>query len=116
MVLATDGLVLPRSGQVHMDIGVNADINVGAAMARRRVNAFLATRVGNLLLADDPVMVLTDRIVWRVPVDLTAPSKGRLGRVGEIDVAVESGELLVDDVQLEGMRHRVNGLAARATS
>ena len=110
MTVATDSLVLPRSGQIRMDIRVSADINVGAAVARRRVNAFLATHVGNLLLADEPVMVLTDRIVWRVPVDFTAPSKGRIGRVGEIDVDIESGELLVDDVQLEGMHHRANDL------
>ena len=116
MAVATDALVLPRSGQIRMDIRVSADINVGAAVARRRVNAFLATHIGNLLLADEPVMVLTDRIVWRVPVDLTAPSKGRIGRVGEIDVDIESGELLVDDVHLEGMRHRANDLTARTTS
>ncbi len=116
MTVATDGLVLPRSGHVHMEIRVSADINVGAALARRRVNAFLATHVGNLLLAAEPALVLTDHIVWRVPVDLTAPSTGRMGRVGEIDVDVESGELLVDDVQLEGMRHRANDLAARTTS
>ena len=109
-------MVLPRSGQVHMDIRVSADINVGAAMARRRVNAFLATHVGNLLLADEPVMVLTDRIIWRVPVDVTTPTMGRMGRVGEIDVDIESGEILVDDVQLEGMRHRANDLTSRTAS
>lgn len=116
MTVAADALVLPRSGQVHMDIRVSADINVGAAMARRRVNAFLATHVGNLLLADEPVMVLTDRIVWRVPVDLTVPSTGRMGRVGEVDVDIESGELLINDGQLEGMLYRANDLTARTTS
>ena len=60
------------------------EINLSAVAARRKVNAFLATHLGNLLLADEPVLALTDRIVWRVPVDLTAPQAGRLGRVGEL--------------------------------
>ncbi len=116
MTVVTDSLTLPRTGRLQMDIHVSADMNVGAATARRRVNAFLATHVGNLLLANEPVLVLADHIVWRVPVDLTAPSMGRLGRVGEVDVDVESGELLLDDSQIEGMRHRANDLIARSTS
>lgn len=62
-----------------------------AKIARRKVNAFLATHVGNLLLANEPVLTLGEQIVWRVSVDLTAPPKGRLSRVGEVDVDVESG-------------------------
>ena len=98
-----------------MDIHLSADINVGAVTAKRQVNALLATHVGNLLLADEPVLVLADRIVWRVPVDLTAPSMGRLGRVGEVDVDVESGELLLDDALIEGMSKRANDLVASST-
>lgn len=116
MSVLTDSLTLPRTGRLQMDIHLSADINVGAATAKRRVNAFLATHVGNLLLADEPVLVLAERIVWRVPVDLTAPSMGRLGRVGEVDVDVESGELLLDDAIIEGMSKRANDLVASSTS
>jgi hypothetical protein len=71
--------------------------------------------VGNLLLADDPVLTLAERIVWRVPVDLTAPPQGRLGRVGEVDVDVESGELLLDETQIAEIQKRAQRIAASST-
>jgi len=95
-----------------MDVHLSVEVNVTAAIARRKVNAFLATHVGNLLLAGDPVLTLSERIAWRVPVDLTAPPAGRLGRVGEVDVDVESGELLLNDAQIAEMRERAHRLVA----
>jgi hypothetical protein len=108
----SDVLTLPRAGRLQMDIHLSAEVNVTAAMARRKVNAFLATHVGNLLLADDPVLTLGERIVWRVPVDLTAPPQGRLDRVGEVDVDVESGELLLDETQIAEIQERAQRVAA----
>lgn len=88
-------LTLPRSRQVEIQINLSSAVNITAVSARRKVNAFLATHVGNLLLAGEPALTITDRIVWRVPVDVTDPVNGRLGRVGDVDVAVDSGELLL---------------------
>jgi len=103
---STGVLTLPRTGRLQMDLHLSIEVNVTAAIARRKVNAFLATHVGNLLLAGDPVLMLSDRIAWRVPVDLTAPPEGRLGRVGEVDVDAESGELLLSEAQIEEIRKR----------
>lgn len=103
-------LTLPRAGQLQMDIHLSVEINVTAAIARRKVNAFLATHIGNLLLAGDPVLTLSEHIAWRVPVDLTAPPAGRVGRVGEVDVDVESGELLLNDAQIAEIRERAHHL------
>ena len=111
----TDSLSLPRTGPLRTDIHLGVDIAIGAVSAKRQVNALLATHAGNLLLADEPVLVLADRAVWRVPVDLTAPSMGRLGRVGEVDVDAQSGELLLDDALIEGIRKRATDLATRST-
>ena len=86
-----------------------------AAAARRKVNGFLATHVGNLLLADDPALTLSDRIVWRVPVDLTTLPEGRLGRVGEVDVDVGSGELLLNKAQIAEIQERARHLAASSS-
>ena len=115
MVEQSGVLTLPRAGRLQMDIHLSAEVNVSAAVARRKVNAFLATHVGNLLLADDPALTLGDRIVWRVPVDLTAPPAGRLGRVGEVDVDVESGELLLNEAQIAEIQQRAHHLTASSS-
>jgi hypothetical protein len=108
----SEELTLPRSqtGHLQIDIRLSAEVNVTAMMARRKVNAFLATYVGNLLLADEPVLTLGERIVWRVPIDLTVPPDGRLGRVGEIDVDIENGELIVDEAKINGIRDHAHRL------
>ena len=60
--------------------------------------------VGNLLLADEASLTIGEHITWRVPVDLTAPDQGRIGRVGEVDVDIESGEILLNNARLEKLR------------
>jgi hypothetical protein len=87
-------------------------VNVTATTARRQVNAFLATYVGNLLLADEPALTVTDKVVWRVPVDLTNPVDGRIGRVGEVDVDVESGELFLTEEQITQIKQNALHLTA----
>ncbi len=68
------------------------------------------------MLADQPALVLARRSVWRVPVDVIAPSMGRLARIGEVDVDVASGELLLDDAEFETMRTQAEALVASAIS
>ena len=101
----------PRSGQLKINVQLSADVNITAVVARRKVNAFLATYVGNLLLADEPTLTMGEQIVWRVPVDLTMPDVGRIGRVGEIDVDIENGDLLVGEEQLVKMKEHAHRLA-----
>lgn len=111
----TEGLNLPAAGQVEINVNLKAAVNITAVSARRKVNAFLATNVGNLLLAGEPVLSITERIVWRVPVDVTYPEDGRIGRVGEVDIDVETGELLLDSVQINQLEQNALRLAASPT-
>lgn len=108
----SDTLTLPRAGRLQMDIHLSVEVNVTAAIARRKVNAFLATYLGNLLLAGEPVLTLGEHVAWRVPVDLTAPPVGRLGRVGEVDVDIESGEVFLDERRIAEIRERAHHLVA----
>jgi hypothetical protein len=79
---------------------LNVSVTITAAAARRKVNAYLASALGNLLLSGEPALTITDRIVWRVPVDVTNPIDGRIGHIGDVDVDAENGELLITSSQL----------------
>jgi hypothetical protein len=114
MINQLDTLTIPRSGKLQLDIHLSVQVNVTATVARRKVNAFLALHVGNLLLADEPALTLAEQIVWRVPVDLTSPLRGRIGRIAEIDVDVESGELLLDKDQIETIEENARRIVASA--
>lgn len=86
---------------------------ISASMARRKVNTLVLQRVSNLLLADEPTLkqLSTEEWVWRVPVDLTFPAHGRVGRVGEIDVDARYGEVRYTAALLEKMGHDCEQLA-----
>ena len=115
MLQDTSTLTLPSSGTIQIDVRLSAQMNISAVVARRKVNSFLAMQVGNLLLAGEPTVALTNRIVWRVPVDLTAPGHGRRGLVGQVDVDIENGQLLLDEAGIAAIRKNAQNLAANST-
>jgi hypothetical protein len=43
--------------------------------------------------AELPVLVVGERVVWRVPAHLSAPHVGVAGTVGTVDIDVQTGEL-----------------------
>jgi len=80
--------------------------------ARRKVNVITVERVSNLLLADEPTLISeSGKWIWRVPIDLTFPSHGRVGRVGELDVDAQNGNVYFDDNKLENMRLNADKIA-----
>ena len=116
MTVALESLSRPRSGRLDVDVRLSCEINYTAVAARRRVSGYVASNVSVLMGGEDPTLVLADRIVWRVPVVLTMPGHGVLGRVGEIDVDVETGEILVTEALLIGIKDHAKRLAAGTAS
>ncbi len=86
---------------------------ISAFVARQKVNVLMLEQVSHLLLADDPELVMrVDRKwVWRVPIDLTYPSLGRVGRVGEIEVDAQHGEVHYTEALLNQIRAKLQQLA-----
>lgn len=97
-----------RLGQAGLVPGVQ----ISAFTARQKVNILMLEQVSNLLLADEPelVEVATDRWVWRVPVDLTLPTRGRVGRVGEVEVDARYGEIRYSEELLAQITQRAKEL------
>ncbi len=116
MTIAIESLPKPRSGRLDIDIRLSCEVNYTAIAARRRVSGYVASNVSVLMGGEDPTLVLADRIVWRVPIVLTMPGHGVLGRVGEIDVDVETGEVLATEAILSRIKQYAAQLAAGAAS
>ncbi len=80
----------------HMD-----SLPISALVARQKVNVLVLERVSNLLLADEPALFTeAEKWIWRVPIDLTFPSRGRVGRIGELRVDAQNGQVYYDDATL----------------
>jgi hypothetical protein len=75
-----------------------SNVPVSPFMARQKVNVLLLEQVSNLLLADEPELAkVAHHWLWQVPVDLTLPGQGRVGRVGVLEVDATYGEVRYSD-------------------
>jgi hypothetical protein len=91
LTLLLDEYTLPQSGVVDLQLNRSFEINVTAEQARRQVKGWLLDQVSYMMTAKLPILVIGARVVWRVPVILTATHVGHVGVVGEVDVDVETG-------------------------
>jgi hypothetical protein len=114
--MATVIEALPKTGRLEVDIKVAADVNISAYAARQKVNGLVLSDISYMMHAGDPMLVLAERIHWRVPVILSLTSRGDVGEVGAIDVDVETGQLHVTPQLIVEINARAEGLALSTTS
>jgi hypothetical protein len=107
---------LPQAGHLQVNIQLQADVNYSRYAARRKVSRFVGDEISYLLRGGEPILALTERICWRVPVVLTLPPKGSVGTVGAIDVDVETGQLYTTPQQISEISRHAEALAIRQTS
>jgi hypothetical protein len=71
-------------------------INITAMTARRRVSGYVGSNISYLMGGDEPALMFSKGcLVWRVPVVLTSPRRGKIGVVGVMDVDARTGQLLI---------------------
>ena len=93
-IITKDSNAVLETTPIHLRFHVVAMLNVTARDARHRVNRQVVAELGTGLVARDPEMVIGDEfIAWRVPIVLSLPELGDLGRVGAIDVDAETGDV-----------------------
>ncbi len=106
-----------QAAQVDINVHVTTFINITPFVARQKVNVLLLDKAGTGLLSETPALVAAEsRLRWRVPVALALPGRGRLGQVGIIDVDVQTGEVLADELLINNLIYHANQLAAGPTS
>ena len=116
MQAAIPTINLPAEAELKIHLEVSAKFNVTAPIAQQKANQFLLLRVGNMLSAGQPELLIQNPIQWRVPVLFSTPSKGCLGKVGELLIHAETGEVrLIHPNSLEEMENHAEILFKRST-
>ena len=106
---------LPERGPFNIRLDVTAVINTTAEEARRKVSIFAGNEIADLLTGETPDLVWQkDGTYWRVPVVLSSRSLGRIGRVGFVDVDVETGELKITEHTTRRIEENAQRFAAGA--
>jgi len=93
-------LVLPEGSAVYIVVQPEIDKRT----ARRKATGWLVDHVGNLVRADDGVLVQKDkRWVWQFNAYLTSLTQAPRGPIGQIELDAGTGELLADQSTVEAM-------------
>jgi len=92
-----------KTDRLQVSIHIQAEV-LTAEAARWEANYWLLENGGNLLRADNPELVLGDRLVWRVDVVLTSPIRGRIGVVDRTELDAITCEVLADETLVEKLR------------
>lgn len=104
--------LLPRAGQLAIDIRLSATVNITEFSARQKVTGFVADEISTNMHGGEPRLIVGERICWRVPVILSLPPAGDRGDVGAIDVDIETGQLQITKTLIEEIKRRAEYLAA----
>src|SRR6059036_3753295 len=107
------GMTLPTESTLDINIHVTQPLNITAFSARQRVTQYVMQELSTQLGGDTPELTVGERVYWSVPVVLTLPGKGVLGRVGTLQIDAGTGELLTDPQIQREMMHHADQLAQR---
>ena len=108
------GVTVPQGATAAIRIELTAQANITPFVARQKVTRFVVMEISTQLLGDTPELIVGERQCWSVPVLLTSPARGTVGKVGAIDVDATTGELLVDEETVRRMTDDVHRLAQRS--
>ena len=101
MQASVTDIEIPQHRKVQIKLEVAAECNITPFVARQKVNRFLLLSVGNLLMADEPSLDISpNTLSWRVPVVYALPERGILGKVGELCVDADNGQIILEESTL----------------
>jgi hypothetical protein len=86
--------------RINLVVHISTEV-IAPEVARKRANGWLVDNVGNLLLAETPELLAGEKMVWRIQVVLSYPTRGRVGTIGTIDLDAVTGEVLANDAVIE---------------
>jgi hypothetical protein len=114
MTVHLPGLAPPQGATLAIRIELTAQANITSFVARQKVTRFVVMEISSQLLGDTPELVVGERLCWSVPVVLTSPARGVVGKVGDVAVDATTGELLVDQEIVRRMTADAHHLAERS--
>ncbi len=114
MTIHLPGVTPPQGATLAIRIELTAQVNITPFVARQKVTGFVILEISDRMRGEQPELVVGDRLCWAVPVVLTSPSRGVVGKVGEILVDATTGELLVERDAVQRMSDDADRLAERS--
>ena len=91
---------LPEGSRVY----IIASPEIDERTARRKANGWLIDHVGNMIMADDGMLVqLGQELCWRFGAFITSLAHDPLGPIGYVQINANTGEILSNEQTVKRM-------------
>jgi galactose-1-phosphate uridylyltransferase len=85
---------------------VTVEVEVTPRDAKKAVNVWLLQRLGQMLQADEPKLLIDeDRVFWHVPIVVATPDHAPVGPIGTLQVDAIEGTVVASSADLEQLRN-----------
>ncbi|HRQ42649.1 MAG TPA: hypothetical protein PLD25_32450 [Chloroflexota bacterium] len=113
-----EGKLPDEIGKVTLSVNQTIEINISADKTRKQVNQYVHLEISAQLHAGPPMLVVDPEgtSFWRVPVHLTLPAYGDVGRVGFLHVNPQTGVMDSSPVLILSLTQAADVLARRFAS
>ena len=102
---------------VTVDIQVSQKIAISPDLARRRANGFFAGNVTMMVTGGQPMLIVDQNPVWRVPAVLRLPELGDVSTIGSVDIDAQTGDIISPSFdQITRMQELAHAIAAHFAS
>lgn len=105
MTIILDQYATPTTER--LEIHASVEIRVSAERAKKMINHWLLHRVSSSFGAGEPVLVVGEQAVWRVPVRIGFSRHG-FAELGTIDVDVQAGDFQTPESLITALQQRAS--------
>ena len=97
---------------------LEGELNITPYVAKQKANYYFATHFGNLVIAEDPDIEFNENgSCWRVPAVLTNHDIGHVGKIEEVLVDAQTGNIIGNrTTSIEEMQTNAKILAEQRAS
>lgn len=104
----------PQNGPLHFKTEFQGEIAIAPDVARRKANGYLCLDVCFFAGAGEPMLLLGDRPIWRMPIVLRLPEFGELTILGNVEVDASTGRPIpLTEQEIIAIQSRANAIATR---
>jgi hypothetical protein len=113
--VVVEGKIICEPGLFYLHVERQIEVRVLAADPRRLANRFAHLELSTQMYAETPDLLIDDegKASWRVPIHLTLPAFGDVGRVGYLHVDPLTGKIDTTSELLDDLTTNAEAVALR---
>ncbi len=111
-----EGQAFHELGVFTLSLDTQVEVRISKEDAQRRVSRYVHMEISSQMHAETPTLVIGENAYWQVPIHLTFPAFGDVGKVGILRVDPITGNIDTSLPFIQVIEDNAEQLALRFTS